>query len=53
MSLNNNKPVFQCVETHEIPFSRPIAKGISWSDIIYVPQIYISLNAYIVVYNQS
>ncbi len=53
MSLNNNKPVFKCVETHEIPFNRPIAKGISWSDIIYVPQIYISLNAYIVVYNQS
>ena len=53
MSLNNNKPVLQCAETHEIPFSRPIAKGISWSDIIYVPQIYISSNAYIVVYNQS
>jgi hypothetical protein len=35
MSLNNNKPVFQCVETHEIPFSRPIAKGISWSDVSF------------------
>ena len=53
MSLNNNKPMFQCVETHEIPFSRTIAKGISWSDIIYVPQRYIPKNAYIVVYNQS
>jgi hypothetical protein len=27
--------VFQCVETHEIPFSRPIAKGISRSDVSY------------------
>jgi len=55
MSVNNNKPVFKCVETHEIPFSRPIAKGMLRSDIIYVPHIYIYIysNAYIVVYNQS
>ena len=53
MSVNNNRPVFKCVETHEIPFSRPIAKGMLRSDIIYVPQIYISSNAYIVIYNQS
>ncbi|MFO0446518.1 MAG: hypothetical protein ACK51L_02510 [bacterium] len=35
MSLNNNKPVFHCEETHEIPFSTTIAKGISWSDVSF------------------
>jgi len=25
--------VIQCAETHEIPLSRPIAKGVSWSDV--------------------
>jgi hypothetical protein len=35
--LNNNKPELYCDETHKIPFSRPIAKGISWSDMYYVP----------------
>jgi hypothetical protein len=35
MSLNNNKPVIQCAETHEIPLSRPIAKGISWSGVTF------------------
>jgi hypothetical protein len=28
MSLNNNKPVFHCEETNEIPFSTTIARGI-------------------------
>ncbi len=39
--LNNNKPELYCDETHEIPFSRPIAKGISWSHVYYVPIIYL------------
>jgi hypothetical protein len=33
------KPELYCDETHEIPFSKPIAKGISWSDMYYVPWI--------------
>ena len=28
-------------EAHEIPFSRPIAKGISWSDMNYIPLMYL------------
>jgi hypothetical protein len=28
--------VLQCDETHEIPFRRPIAKGISWSGVSFV-----------------
>ena len=28
-------PVFQFEETHEILFSRPIAKGISWSGVTF------------------
>jgi hypothetical protein len=35
MSLNNNKPVLQCAKTLEIPFSRPIAKGISSSGVSF------------------
>jgi hypothetical protein len=35
MSLNNNKPVIQCAETHEIHISTPIAKGISWSGVTF------------------
>jgi hypothetical protein len=27
--------VFQCEETHEIRFSTPIAKGISWSGVSF------------------
>jgi hypothetical protein len=38
--LSNNKPEVYCDETHEIPFSKPIAKGISWSDMYHVPMIY-------------
>jgi hypothetical protein len=41
MHLNKNKPMLEHVQTHEIPFSRPIAKGISWSDMSYVPMIYL------------
>jgi hypothetical protein len=39
--LNNNKPELYCDETHKIPFSRPIAKGILWSDMYYVPWIHL------------
>jgi len=35
MPLNNNKPVLYCDTTHEVPFSRHIAKGISWSDVTF------------------
>jgi hypothetical protein len=43
ISLNNNKPVEFHVQTHEIPFSRHIAKGISWSDVIYIYTFHIVL----------
>jgi len=33
-------PVVNHVQTHEIPISRHITKGISWSDISYTPVKY-------------
>jgi hypothetical protein len=41
MQLKNNKPELYCDDAHEIPFSRPIAKGISWSGMYYVPWIHL------------
>jgi len=39
--LNNNKPDLWYDQTHEIPFSRHIAKGISWSDISFIHSIHL------------
>jgi hypothetical protein len=41
MHLNKNKPMLQHVQTHEITFSRYIANGISWSDVIYIHVIHL------------
>jgi len=40
MHLNKNKPMLEHVQTHEIPFSRYIAKGIAWSCMNCRPLIY-------------